>query len=124
MKKIKKTDIAGLLNQWQKEFNVLVPSRESGVAEMGAWDGKDTTFLDWYRNTVIPPKASFLLNIEKMFSFSKDGGDYRLEPPAPSEQRQLIFGIRPCDAKALAMLDMLFEDSYEDTYYLSKRKRS
>ena len=124
MKKIKKQNIANLLSQWQKEFNVFVPSRESGVAEMVVWDGKDTTFLDWYRNTVISPKVTFQPNMEKMFDFRKDAEGYHLEPPAPEKQKQLIFGIRPCDARALSIIDLIFKDTYEDTYYLNRRKNT
>lgn len=124
MKKVLKKDIQKILSQWQKEFTVFVPSRETGVSEMVVWDGKDTAFLDWYRNTVIPPKANFLLNIEKMFDFRKDDGCYNLELPATEEQKQLVFGIRPCDARALSIIDMVFQDAYEDTYYLNKRKNT
>jgi sulfhydrogenase subunit beta (sulfur reductase) len=124
MKKIKKQDLAGLLEQWQKEFTVFVPSRESGVAEMVVWDGEDAGFLDRYRNTVIPPKANFLLNMEKLFGFHKDGGSYKLETPAAGDKKQLIFGIRPCDARAIAIIDMVFKDAYEDKYYLSRRQNS
>jgi ferredoxin len=123
MKKVKKIDINKLLGQWQKEFTVFAPSVKSGVAEMAAWDG-DTGFLDWYRNTIIPPKASFLLNIEKMFGFKKDKDGYKLELPATADQKRLIFGIRPCDARALAIIDMVFKDTYEDNYYLGKRKNT
>ncbi len=124
MKKIKKQDIAKLLSQWQKEFAVFVPSREGGAAEMVTWDGQDTGSLDWYRNTVIPPKANFLLNIEKLFDFKKGEEGYQLELPPAEESKQLIFGIRPCDARAMAIIDMVFEDTYEDTYYLNKRKNT
>ena len=124
IKKIDKRDIARLLDQWSREFTVFVPSRESGIATMSRWDGKDTSFLDWYRNTVVPPKANFLPNMEKMFSFQKDKEGYHLELPPSDEQKQLIFGIRPCDARALKILDMPFEDAYKDPYYLSKRKKA
>lgn len=124
MKKIKKQDIDKLLRQWQKDFTVFVPSRETGVAEMAVWDGQDKGFLDWYRNTVIPPKASILPNMEKMFGFHKDGVNFELESPETGEQKQLIFGIRPCDARALAIIDMVFKDAYEDTYYLNRRKNT
>jgi sulfhydrogenase subunit beta (sulfur reductase) len=120
-KKINKKHIAELLSQWSQEFTVFVPSRVEGVAKWARWDGKDTGFLDWYRNTVVPPKAIFLPPMEEMFSFQKDGKDYRLELPASDKPKWLIFGIRPCDAKALAILDMTFKDAYEDPYYLSKR---
>ncbi len=124
MKKVKKQEIAKLLGQWQKDFTVFVPSRESGAAEMAVWDGKDTGFIDWYRNTVIPPKANFLLNMEKLFGFRKDGGSYKLETPAAGDRPQLIFGIRPCDARAVAIIDTVFKDAYEDKYYLSRRQNS
>jgi len=121
-KKINKKDIAKLLEQWSQQFTVFVPSKESGVATMLKWDGKDTSFLDWYRNTVVPPKASFLPPMEEMFRFQKDKEGYSIELLPSNEYKQLIFGIRPCDAKAMAILDMTFEEAYEDPYYLSRRK--
>jgi len=123
-KKINKRDIGNLLNRWSQEFTVFVPSKESGMTTMSKWDGKDTSFLDWYRNTVVPPKANLLPTMEKMFSFQKDKEGYHLELPVSDEQKQLIFGIRPCDAKAIAILDMTFKDAYEDPYYLTKRRNA
>jgi ferredoxin len=124
-KKISKKDIAKLLNQWSQQFAVFAPSRKSGVAEMAKWDGKDTSFLEWYRNTVVPPKASFLPPMEEMFRFRKDKEGYSIElPPKKDEYKQLVFGIRPCDARAMAILDMTFEQAYVDPYYLAKRRNT
>lgn len=124
MKRIAKKEIAALLAKWQKDFTVFVPSSESGVIKMVAWDGKDVAFLERYRNTVVPPKANFLLNIEKMFGFSKDGRGYELKAPSGEAPKQLIFGIRPCDARAIGIVDRVFKDGYEDRYYLSRRESS
>jgi len=123
-KKISKKDIAKLLNQWSQQFAVFAPSKESGVAEMAEWDGKDTSFIDWYRNTIVPPKASFLPPMEEMFRFRKEKERYSIELPPKDEHKQLIFGIRPCDAKAITILDMTFEEAYQDPYYLAKRKNA
>ena len=123
MKKISKNKLGNLLGQWQKAYTVYAPSRENGVVKMAEWDGKDTGFLDWYRNTVIPPKNNFLPNMEKMFDFQKCAGSYNLQQPAPDKQGQLIFGIRPCDARAIAIIDMNFADGYQDDYYLGRRKQ-
>jgi sulfhydrogenase subunit beta (sulfur reductase) len=120
-KKVSKKDIAKLLSHWSQQFAVLAPSKESGVAKMAEWDGKDTSFLDWYRNTVVPPKASFLPPMEEMFRFQKDKEGYHIELPPSDERKQLIFGIRPCDARALAIIDANFKDLYQDPYYLPKR---
>jgi ferredoxin len=119
-KKINKKDIAKLLNQWSRDFAVFAPSRESGVATMARWDGKDISFLDWYRNTVVPPKANFLPQMEEMFRFQKDKEGYHIELP-PDGGKQLIFGIRPCDARAMKIIDNNFKDFYQDPYYLSRR---
>ena len=124
MTQIKKKDIGNLLSQWNKEFSVFAPSRETGIVKMAKWDGEDTSFLDWYRNTVISPKADFLPNMEEMFGFQKDTEGYHLELPAPDETKRLFFGIRPCDAKALAILDMVFGEGYEDSYYLTRRQNT
>ena len=123
-KKINKKDMGGLLKEWSQEFTVFVPSKESGVATMSKWDGKDTGFIDWYRNTVKPAKANFFPPMEEMFSFQKDREGYHIELPASDEHKQLIFGIRPCDARSLAILDMTFTESYQDPYYLPKRNNA
>ena len=123
-KKISKKNLSKLIGGWSQKFTVFVPSLENGEATWAEWDGKDTSFLDWYRNTVIPAKANFFLPMEEMFSFQKDGQGYQLELPKLDEGKRLIFGIRPCDAKALAILDMTFKDAYEDPYYLSKRRNT
>ncbi len=121
---INKTDIGELLKEWGQEFTVFVPSRENGVAMLVRWDGTDTGFMDWYRNTVKPAKANFFPPMEEMFSFQKGREGYRIELPASDERKQLIFGIRPCDARSLAILDMTFTESYQDPYYLPKRKNA
>jgi ferredoxin len=123
-KKVSKNDIAKLLGEWGQQFTVFAPSRESGVAAMAEWDGQDTSFLDWYRNTVVPPKASFLPPMEAMFRFQKGKEGYNIEPPLKDGKKLLLFGMRPCDARAIAIVDMTFKDYYEDPYYLSKRKNA
>jgi len=123
-KKINKKNIAKLLGDWSKEFAVFAPSRETGIATIARWDGTDTSFLDWHRNTIVPPKAIFFPPMEEMFSFQKDKQSYHIELPSSNRQKQLIFAIRPCDANAMTILDKTFEDAYEDPYYLSKRKNT
>jgi len=121
---ISKKDIGKLLKEWSREFALFVPSREGDAVKMARWNGKDTGFLDWYRNTVIPAKAISLPQMEELFSFQKGQEGNHIEPPVLGEKKRLVFGIRPCDAKALAILDMTFEDAYEDPYYLSKRRNT
>ncbi len=123
-KKISKKNIAKLLNELNQEYELFTPSKDEGIAKFAKWDGEDTSFLDWYRNTIVSPKAIFFPPVEEMFSFQKDKQSYHIELPSSDGQKQLIFGIRPCDASAMTILDRVFEDAYEDPYYLSKRKNT
>jgi len=123
-KKTSKENISKLIDGWSREFTVFVPSIENEETTLARWDGEDTSFLDWYRNTIKPAKANFLPPMEEMFSFQKDEEGYQIKPAALDGQKRLIFGIRPCDARALAILDVPFRDTYEDSYYLSKRNNT
>ena len=123
-KKINKRDIGKLLNEWNQGFTVFVPSREDKVTAFAKWDGVNISFMEWHRNTVIPPKTNFFPLMEEMFSFREEEDGYHTELPSSDKHKQLIFGIRPCDAKALSILDMAFKEGYEDPYYLSGRKDS
>ena len=120
-KKISRKDLPTLLQRWSQDLAVFAPSRENGEVLMREWDGKDIGFLEWYRNTTQPPKDIVLPPFEQMFSFQKDREGYHVDLP-PGQRRQLLFGIRPCDARALTILDMPFKDGYEDPYYLSRRQ--
>ena len=123
-KKISKQEIGKLLSEWSQQCDVSVPSRDEGQSMWAKWDGSDISFLDWYRNTVVPAKAKFFPSMEKMFSFEKGSEGYQIEIPPPDDKKQLIFGIRSCDARALAILDMVFKEGYEDPYYVSKRNNT
>ncbi|MFH1775753.1 MAG: 4Fe-4S dicluster domain-containing protein [Chloroflexota bacterium] len=122
--KIARQDLGQVLDKWNQGFNVLVPSRESGRALWAGWDGSDISFLDWYKNTVIPAKANLLPPTEEMFAFKNNGDGYHMEPPNLDRPKQLIFAVRPCDAKAIAILDEFFEDTCADPYYLSRRNNT
>jgi ferredoxin len=120
--KIAKKDIGGLLRNWSEQYAVLAPSNAGGQTCLAAWDGQNTDFIEWYRNTVVPARASFQPPYEELFSFTKGKDGYELKQPEPDEQPKLLFGVRPCDAAALAILDKVFTDTYQDPYYLARRK--
>ena len=56
------------------------------------------------------------------YRFSKDGSD--LTPPEFEVKPQVIFGTRPCDAEAFAILDPLFGGQFQDPYYLETRSKT
>ena len=78
-----------------------------------------------FTNTEKPPKDMFFPQTEKMFDFVKGGKKFvGVQPPEFSDKPILIFGMRPCDAKAMTVLDKLFSWDYIDPYYTDKRNRA
>jgi len=123
-KKIKKDQLKTLFDELGKDYSVLVPSRSKGDVKFDSWDGDNGDFTQWYRNTTIPPKALFFPPVEEMFRFHKGDGGYEVEELLPDEGPQVLLGVRPCDARALKIIDILFADTYKDLYYLKRRENA
>ncbi|MCU0723160.1 MAG: 4Fe-4S dicluster domain-containing protein [Planctomycetes bacterium] len=72
-------------------------------------------------NVRLSPKGILLPACETLCRY--DAGGMREE--TPPEGKTVLFGVRPCDARALALLDRVFGESatsgFEDPYYLRRR---
>jgi len=71
-----------------------------------------------YTPTVLSPKKFFFPPEEVVFDYSTDGD---IQPHYETKPT-VLFGIRPCDASALAIMDEAFADSHGDPNYLKKRE--
>lgn len=75
--------------------------------------GPGNTNLSW--KGVIFPQSEVLCTFE---------GDQALEARAPG-QEVVLFGVRPCDARALLLLDKVFTwEDVDDPYYLRRREKT
>lgn len=123
VKKTAKKKLTKLLKAWERDFKIVVPTRKNGIVEFSEWDGESIDFIEWYRNTTIPPKAILLPLWEEMIRFTKNDHSWRLEVPG-NERKVLIFGVRPCDARGIAIIDDVFREGYPDYYYDMRRQRT
>ena len=74
-----------------------------------------------YNNSLKSPKELFFPPREVLFEFSDK--ELRVPAPAAGELRTtVIWGVRPCDAHSLVILDKVFDGDYKDNYYLEKRE--
>lgn len=74
------------------------------------------------QNQPLPPKKAVFPQTESLFTFGRNG--VPLETDLSSGPETLIFGIRPCDARSFTLLDPVFEDTFPDPYYLTRKKRT
>jgi len=120
---INKNELAGFLDRLRAGYQVYAPVKEKDYTvfkEIGS--GEEAT-LD-YCNSKIPPKGILFPQTEKLFSYSCGPDGARVEEHI-DDRKKVIFGLRPCDAKSLVLLDNVFNnDKYQDPYYLTRRENT
>ena len=122
---IKKTGLADFVDQLMENHRVYAPVRQQDMTnfqEISTADQVDLSFA----NTTLSPKSIILPQSEVMFAFNLDrttdqaGILHQLET---DHFPRVIFGIRPCDAKAFDLLDLNFNTpSHRDPWWVRRRQ--
>ncbi len=115
-----------LLNKddWKEFIQLLTGERELWLPEEKAFSPAASEIeepLSLSLNTTQPPKHLFLPQTETLFKYQPREQEVEL----PEEQpERIILGLRPCDARALSMLDAPFSWEFEDGYFQERREKT
>ena len=74
-----------------------------------------------FSNTIVPPKSVLFPQTETLYRYELGSTDLNLPT---GEVERVLFGVRPCDARAMAIVDHLFSWDFDDPYYLAKREKT
>ncbi|KPK76815.1 MAG: hypothetical protein AMJ79_05320 [Phycisphaerae bacterium SM23_30] len=123
MKTIKKDKINTVLDFLIKKYQVFGPvQKDDLVVDFGRIQNGAQACLE-FSNTNEPAKKLFFPQAETLFSYT--GSDAAQVSELKPEKPRIIFGMRPCDAKSLSLLDAVFDGpDYKDPYYIVKRKNT
>lgn len=122
--RIAKNKIAGFLDTLIREYRVFAPVKEDGSVVFQEIHSGSEAVLD-YANSKKPPKEIFFPQSEVMFTYSLNGQGLGIKEPAFADKPRVIFGMRPCDARSLVLLDNIFKGKlYQDVYYVDKREKT
>ncbi|MDI6775517.1 MAG: 4Fe-4S dicluster domain-containing protein [Verrucomicrobiota bacterium] len=118
---LKKTRLVDWLRSAGAGQTVYVPVRRGTDAVFAPLQDGVEPLLD-FDNTVLSVKSLFFPQCEVLLTFRKERLDAAPEPAGPF----VVFGVRPCDARALFCLDKLFGEfgQSRDPYYLARRENS
>ncbi len=120
---IEKSRLTELLDKLAHDYYLIAPVQNGDVTFQHVKSGREVT-LD-YVNTTLSPKGAFFPQTETLFRFSRGSeGELRVEPETGLQREQVVFGIRPCDARSLRLLDMVFDGEYRDSYYIGRREKT
>ncbi|MBQ1223050.1 MAG: 4Fe-4S ferredoxin, partial [Oscillospiraceae bacterium] len=94
---------------------------DDGEAVFSQW--KEGVKRSTALNTAKSPKELFFPQTEDMMAFKTEGKSIEVIDTREPEKDFVVFGIRPCDVKALEILDRVFLTEPRDSYYASKREK-
>ena len=119
---ISRNDLSKWLDQILAGFTVVAPTRQDDYTNFSVITSSDQLDLAAV-NTRMSPKQIFFPKTERLFGFSTDRQQVDLDSSQPQIPPQVLFGVRPCDARSIAMLDKVFDtEVYRDQQYVARRK--
>jgi sulfhydrogenase subunit beta (sulfur reductase) len=117
-----KDQMSVLLETLLQEHEVFAPVNDDGVIAFRQVDSPQQVLLD-YQNSTLPPKGLFFPQTETLFAYSLERGQLALEEPQPASRAQVLFGVRPCDARSFTLLDQVFAGGSQcDGCYVARRE--
>jgi sulfhydrogenase subunit beta (sulfur reductase) len=116
-------DLARWLDGLARETRLIGPRNVAGVVLYQPLEEADE--IAWgYSRPALSIKEAFFPPTERLFTIQKDAGQVQLTETLP-EQQQVIFGVRPCDARGVQALDALFIGAEPvDPYYARRRENT
>lgn len=125
MKVLNKNKLKEAFNRLADTADLYVPMQRDSQTGFYPWksfnEAKDYLALD-ILNVTLPPKNVVMPQTEKMYSFKQEGREINIDQVYENSDTQIIFGIRPCDTKAIECLDLVFmTKGYADNFYRARR---
>jgi sulfhydrogenase subunit beta (sulfur reductase) len=115
------------LPQWVKKlqaFRIYAPSKDGDIWTYEAMNTPEDIDLE-FLTTALSPKKIIFPQREVYFEFEKaDENEPEIKEVLPGEEPTVVLGVRPCDAKALTLMDKVFGGDFKDIYYRKRRNQT
>ncbi len=123
MKTTTRSDLALWLEALMQHYTVIAPRFVESELLYRPVVGSAEIVFDFQR-TALSPKTFFLPDTQIILEVEKQDKDVTLTEPT-LEREQVLFAIRPCDARGLRALDALLLDRPPpDAYYAERRAKT
>lgn len=123
MKVTTKDNLTAWLDKLAKGYTLIAPK---AVEEQIFYKpvARSSEIVFDFAKADLPVKEYFLPSTHVILSIERQEEGIRVEEPSLEGER-VIFALRPCDARALRVLDALFlEEEPADPYYAERRERT
>jgi sulfhydrogenase subunit beta (sulfur reductase) len=120
-----KNEIGKLYIELAEEYNFYAPVKEKGNVLFKKILNPNDILLDYF-NSKIPPKEILFPQMELLFEYRINGNDIEIQDRQDLDEKNIIFGIKPCDAHALTLMAnfFTFHGNCEDEIFMKKRENT
>ena len=119
---IKKDAIGGWASALVKAgYKVIAPVCSGSEVEYIEWTQGDLAFDQGLPK--LSPKASWFPRTEPILKLKREGTTWTVEDPLQEYPEVVIFGARPCDARALEIQKAIFGWDFQDSFFAERSAR-
>ena len=122
-KTIKKEELTDILKALKETYEVIVPVKENGFYSFKPFKDRGNIDLN-FTNTRLSPKSLLFPQSERIFEFNLDEKSkdvYIVKKHLKDYPPSVIVGIRPCDAKALRLVNINFDSpEFKDPWWVKR----
>ena len=121
MYRILKSDLPKLYAAISAENDLLLPVKTAGKTNFALWTEEAAVDIETLK-TVKSPKDAFFPQSENLYTCGKVNGKTTITEEERCNAPFVVFGIKGCDVRAIAVLDKVFLSEPIDSYYASRRE--
>lgn len=123
MKKIiEKNRLEASLEPYLKEYKLYGPKEKDGTT--GFFPLASFDEIIWDKNPQQTTKTLFFPQTEKLLTYKK-GKQAEIKQSSLELEKRIVLAVRPCDLKAVSLLDKVFlSKDFVDPYYAQRRQNT
>ena len=122
-KLLKKERLEGFIESLLNDHVVFGPVKKNDLRLLDRIESVNDIDLE-QGNTMNSAKNALFPQTERLFAYRHGETGVKIDPPSGDEKGLVLFGVRPCDARGLLLLDKVFGGSLKDPYYCDKREKT
>lgn len=122
-KLLKKSHVDDFLKGLLQDNVLFGPVRKGDMRLFDRVESTDDIVLG-RGNTMNSVKDALFPQKERLFAYRHEEKGIEIDKPSTEERNIALFGVRPCDAHGLLLLDKVFGGKPKDPYYGNKRTRT
>ncbi len=121
MKKIARENLPLLYARIAENSDLYLPVQNDGQTNFAAYSEDANVDLDTLK-TVKSAKDAFFPQSETLYSCQREGKKLSITPEALLDRPFVVFGMRACDVRGVAVLDKVFLSDPVDSFYAARRE--